>query len=122
MRQCDLVVATGSQANVRAAYAGGTPAFGSARQRHRDRRQRRRQRAAIRGRSTTRPAARRNNLVVIDAVYEALVAALQLRGAARIDAAQGDPAAAVAQGKLSPAAIGQSAATSPSAPVPWPSA
>src|SRR5918993_2626824 len=28
MRQADLVVATGSQSNVRAAYAGGTPAFG----------------------------------------------------------------------------------------------
>ncbi len=28
MRQADLVVATGSQANVRAAYASGTPAFG----------------------------------------------------------------------------------------------
>ena len=28
MRQCDLVVATGSQANVQAAYASGTPAFG----------------------------------------------------------------------------------------------
>ncbi|MFM0079886.1 aldehyde dehydrogenase family protein [Paraburkholderia sediminicola] len=28
MRQCDLVVATGSQANVRMAYASGTPAFG----------------------------------------------------------------------------------------------
>ena len=28
MKQCDLVVATGSQANVRAAYASGTPAFG----------------------------------------------------------------------------------------------
>ena len=28
MRQCDLVVATGSQANVRAAYMSGTPAFG----------------------------------------------------------------------------------------------
>ena len=28
MRLCDLVVATGSQANVRAAYASGTPAFG----------------------------------------------------------------------------------------------
>jgi sulfoacetaldehyde dehydrogenase len=28
MRQCDLVVATGSQANVRAAYASGTPAVG----------------------------------------------------------------------------------------------
>ena len=28
MRQCDLVVATGSQANVRSAYASGTPAFG----------------------------------------------------------------------------------------------
>ncbi|WP_176058333.1 aldehyde dehydrogenase family protein [Paraburkholderia sp. BCC1876] len=28
MRQCDLVVATGSQANVRMAYASGTPSFG----------------------------------------------------------------------------------------------
>jgi sulfoacetaldehyde dehydrogenase len=28
MRQCDLVVATGSQSNVRAAYTCGTPAFG----------------------------------------------------------------------------------------------
>ena len=28
MRRCDLVVATGSQANVRAAYSCGTPAFG----------------------------------------------------------------------------------------------
>ena len=28
MRRCDLVVATGSQANVRAAYRSGTPAFG----------------------------------------------------------------------------------------------
>ncbi|MFM0598256.1 acylating sulfoacetaldehyde dehydrogenase [Paraburkholderia dilworthii] len=28
MQQCDLVVATGSQANVRMAYASGTPAFG----------------------------------------------------------------------------------------------
>jgi sulfoacetaldehyde dehydrogenase len=28
MRQCDLVVVTGSQANVRAAYASGTPTFG----------------------------------------------------------------------------------------------
>ncbi len=28
MRQCDLVVATGSQSNVRAAYASGTPAVG----------------------------------------------------------------------------------------------
>ncbi|HZA95311.1 MAG TPA: aldehyde dehydrogenase family protein, partial [Burkholderiaceae bacterium] len=28
MRQADLVVATGSQSNVRAAYASGTPAFG----------------------------------------------------------------------------------------------
>lgn len=28
MRQCDLVMVTGSQANVRAGYASGTPAFG----------------------------------------------------------------------------------------------
>jgi len=28
MRQADLIVATGSQANIRAAYASGTPAFG----------------------------------------------------------------------------------------------
>lgn len=28
MRMADLVVATGSQANIRAAYSSGTPAFG----------------------------------------------------------------------------------------------
>ena len=53
-----------------------------------------------------------NSLVVVDAVCEALVAALQRRGAARLDAAQKATLQRLLwpQGKLSPAAIGQSAA------------
>jgi sulfoacetaldehyde dehydrogenase len=120
MRQCDLVVATGSQANVRAAYASGTPAFGvgagnvaaivdeSADV----------ERAAdliVRSKTfdNATSCSSENSLVVIDAVYEALVAALQLRGAARIDAAQKATLQRLLwpEGKLSPAAIGQSAAT-----------
>ena len=66
MAAADLVVATGSQANVRAAYRSGTPAFGVgagnvAVDRRRERRCRRRGREdrARRRRSTTRRAARR---------------------------------------------------------------
>jgi sulfoacetaldehyde dehydrogenase len=119
MRQCDLVVATGSQANVRAAYASGTPAFGVgagnvagivdesadvARA------------ADLIVRSKTfdnaTSCSSENSLVVVDAVYNALVEALEARGAVLLDATQ---KATLQQllwpdGKLSPAAIGQSAA------------
>ena len=118
MRQCDLVVATGSQANVRAAYASGTPAFGVGA-------------GNVAGivdeTADVALAAERivqsktfdnatscsseNSLVLVDAVRDAAIAALQARGAVLLNTAQ---KAALQQlmwpdGKLSPAVIGQSA-------------
>jgi sulfoacetaldehyde dehydrogenase len=119
MRQCDLVVATGSQANVRAAYGSGTPAFGVgagnvagivdesadvARA------------ADLIVRSKTfdnaTSCSSENSLVVVDAVYAALVQALEARGAVLLDAPQKETLQQLLwpDGKLSPAAIGQSAA------------
>jgi sulfoacetaldehyde dehydrogenase len=119
MRQCDLVVATGSQANVRAAYASGTPAFGvgagnvagivdeSADV----------ERAAeliVRSKTfdNATSCSSENSLVVVDAVHDRLVAALQQRGVALLDAAQKATLQRLMwpDGKLSPAVIGQSAA------------
>ena len=66
MRQADLVVATGSQTNVAAAYSSGTPALGVGagnvsvdRRRDGRRRRSRRRRSRARRLSTTRRAARR---------------------------------------------------------------
>ncbi len=123
MRQCDLVVATGSQANVRAAYASGTPAFGVGAGNV----------AAIVDetvedladieaaadritRSKTfdnaTSCSSENSLVLLDAVYERVVAALVRRGAALLDAPQVAKLQALMwpDGKLSSAVIGQSAA------------
>ena len=118
MRQCDLVVATGSQANVRAAYASGTPAFGVGA-------------GNVAGiidetadvalaadrvlRSKTfdnaTSCSSENSLVLIDAIRGQALDALRARGAVLLDA--GSKAALQAlmwpDGKLSPAVIGQSA-------------
>ena len=119
MRQCDLIVATGSQANVRAAAASGTPALGVgagnvagiidesadvvvA--------------AALILRSKTfdnaTSCSSENSLVVVDAVRAPLLAALQSLGMVLLSRAQ---KARLAQlmwpdGRLSSAVIGQSAA------------
>lgn len=119
MRQCDLVVATGSQANVRAAYTCGTPAFGVGAGNV----------AAIVDESADLQAAAEqivvsktfdnatscsseNSLVVVEAVREPLLAALRKRGAVMLDAAQKAQLRKLMwpDGKLSPAVIGQSAA------------
>jgi sulfoacetaldehyde dehydrogenase len=118
MRGCDLVVATGSQANVRAAYASGTPAFGV---------------GAGNVASIVDPSAdvqlaaerivrsktfdnatscsSENSLVIVNAVRDALLEALQARGAVLLDAAQKQRLRATMwpDGKLSPAVIGQAA-------------
>ena len=118
MQRCDLVVATGSQANVRAAYASGTPAFGVGA-------------GNVAGivDETADPelAADRivlsktfdnatscsseNSLVVVDAAWDRLLAALEARGAVLLDASRKATLQALMwpQGKLSPAVIGQSA-------------
>lgn len=118
MRLCDLVVATGSQANVRAAYASGTPAFGVGAGNVA---------AVIDETADVALAAERvvrsktfdnatscsseNSLVIVDSVRTAMLAALEARGAVMLDAAQkaGLQALMWPEGKLSAAVIGQSA-------------
>ena len=118
MAACDLVVATGSQANVRAAYASGTPAFGvgagnvagivdetadlalaSAR--------------ILRSKTfdNATSCSSENSLVVLDAVRAPLLAALHAGGAVLLNANQKAQLQALMwpQGKLSSAVIGQSA-------------
>jgi sulfoacetaldehyde dehydrogenase len=119
MRLCDLVVATGSQANVRAAYASGTPAFGvgagnvagivdesadveSAAER------------IVRSKTfdNATSCSSENSLVVVDAVRKTLLKALLDRGAVLLNASQKETLAQLmwSEGRLSPAVIGQSAA------------
>jgi sulfoacetaldehyde dehydrogenase len=119
MRRADLIVATGSQANVRAAYESGTPAFGVGAGNV----------AGIVDESADVEAAAdritlsktfdnatscssENSLVLLDAVHDRVVAALGARGAVLLDAAQKAQLQRLMwpEGKLSPAAIGQSAA------------
>ena len=119
MRQADLVVATGSQANVRAAYASGTPAFGVGAGNV----------AAIIDETADLAAAAEmivrsktfdnatscsseNSVVLIDAIYEPALDALKSHGAVLLPA---DGKARLQQamwrdGKLSARVIGQSAA------------
>jgi len=120
MRLSDLVVATGSQANVRAAYASGTPAFGvgagnvagivdetadvdAAAER------------IVRSKTfdNATSCSSENSLVVVAAVRATLIAALEKHGAILVDAAQKATLASLMwpEGKLSPAVIGHSAAS-----------
>lgn len=119
MRQCDLVVATGSQANVRAAYASGTPAFGVGAGNVAsiiDETADAERAVALVLQSKTfdnaTSCSSENSLVVVAAAREAVLAALARQGAVLLDAAQ---KARLQQlmwpdGHLSPAVIGQSAA------------
>ncbi len=119
MRQCDLVVVTGSGANVRAAYTCGTPAFGVGAgnvagivdetadvEAAADR--------ILRSKTfdNATSCSSENSLVVLDAVRAPLLAALSARGAVLLDADQKARLQALMwpDGKLSPAVIGQSAA------------
>jgi sulfoacetaldehyde dehydrogenase len=119
MRQCDLVVATGSQANVRAAYASGTPAFGVGAGNV----------AAIVDETADLEAAARmivqsktfdnatscsseNSIVLVEAIADAMLAALGRLGCVRV---AGEDRARLEScmwpgGKLSPQVIGQSIA------------
>ncbi len=118
MKRCDLVVATGSQANVRAAYASGTPAFGVgagnvagivdetadvelAAER------------IVRSKTfdNATSCSSENSLVIVDAMRDRLIAALTARGAVLLSAAQKTALGQLMwpDGKLSPAVIGQSA-------------
>jgi sulfoacetaldehyde dehydrogenase len=118
MRQCDLVVATGSQANVRAAYASGTPAFGVGAGNVA---------AIVDETADVEDAAGKivqsktfdnatscsseNSVVLVESIADAMLAALACRGCVPID---GDDRARLEscmwpEGRLSPDVIGQPA-------------
>jgi len=118
MRQSDLVVATGSQANVRAAYTCGTPAFGVGAgnvagiidetadiQLAADR--------VLRSKTfdNATSCSSENSLVLIEAIRDRAIAALCQRGAVLLNTEQKARLQALMwpQGKLSPAVTGQSA-------------
>jgi len=120
MRLCDLVVATGSQANVRAAYASGTPAFGVGAGNVAGIVDETADVDAAAGRivrsktfDNATSCSSENSLVVVGAVRAPLLAALDARGAVMLNAAQKATLARLMwpEGKLSPAVIGQAAAT-----------
>lgn len=119
MRQCDLVVATGSQANVRAAYASGTPAFGVGAGNVAsiiDETADAERAVALLLQSKTfdnaTSCSSENSLVVVAAARPAVLAALARQGAVLLDAAQKGALQQLMwpDGHLSPAVIGQSAA------------
>jgi sulfoacetaldehyde dehydrogenase len=118
MRQADLVVATGSQSNIRAAYTSGTPAFGvgagnvasiidvgadlkdAA--------------AAIMASKTFDNAtscSSENSVVILDGVYADAIAALQAAGGVMLDVAEKSQLQATMwpNGKLSSAVTAQKA-------------
>ncbi|WP_432726596.1 acylating sulfoacetaldehyde dehydrogenase [Variovorax sp. W6] len=118
MRLCDLVVATGSQANVRAAYASGTPAFGVGAgnvagivdetadvEAAADR--------ILRSKTfdNATSCSSENSLVIVDAVRAKMLSALKDRGAVMLADAQKATLQKLMwpEGKLSAAVIGQSA-------------
>jgi sulfoacetaldehyde dehydrogenase len=119
MQLCDLVVATGSQNNVQSAYASGTPAFGvgagnvasivdetadcdAAAEK------------IVRSKTfdNATSCSSENSVVLVDAVYDDMIAALARRGAVLLDDRQKAALQSLMwpDGKLSSRAIGQSAA------------
>jgi len=118
MRQSDLVVATGSQNNVRAAYASGTPTFGvgagnvcSIIDTSADLRE-----AAINiARSKTfdnaTSCSSENSLVILDSVYEQALGALSDAGGMLLDSEEKSRLQALmwSNGKLNPEVTAQSA-------------
>ena len=118
MRQCDLVVATGSQANVRAAYASGTPAFGVGAGNVAGIVDETADLALVADRvrrsktfDNATSCSSENSLVLLDSVYDAAVQALRGQGAVLLDAAQKARLQALMwpDGKLSSAVTGQNA-------------
>ena len=118
MRLCDLVVATGSQANVRAAYASGTPAFGVGAGNVAGIVDETADAALAADRillsktfDNATSCSSENSLVIVDAARAATLAALEDRGAVMLGAEQKAALQALMwpEGKLSAAVIGKSA-------------
>jgi sulfoacetaldehyde dehydrogenase len=120
MRQCDLVVATGSQANVRAAYASGTPAFGvgagnvaSIIDETADLEDAARKVVASKVFDNATSCSSENSLVLVEAIADRMLAALAKQGCVEVkgqDRARLE-SAMWPDGKLSAGVIGQSVAT-----------
>ncbi|MCM2328099.1 MAG: aldehyde dehydrogenase family protein [Lysobacter sp.] len=120
MRQCDLVVATGSQANVRAAYASGTPAFGvgagnvaSIVDETADLEAAAAKIVASKTFDHATSCSSENSLVLVESVADAMLAALGRLGCVYVDGAGRERLrqAMWPDGRLSPAVIGQPAGT-----------
>ena len=119
MRQADLVVATGSQTNVRAAYSSGTPAIGVGAgnvvaivDETADVGDAAKKIAASKTFDHATSCSSENSVVVIEDVYAPTIAALVAEGGVMLDAAEsGELSAAMfEQGRLSHRFTAQSAA------------
>jgi sulfoacetaldehyde dehydrogenase len=119
MRQCDLVVATGSQANVRAAHTSGTPAFGvgagnvaSIVDETADLDDAAEKIVQSKTFDNATSCSSENSVVLVEAIADAMLAALARRGCVAVSAEDRARLQACMwpEGKLSPAVIGQSAA------------
>jgi len=118
MRQCDLVVATGSQANVRAAYGSGTPAFGvgagnvaSIVDETADVDDAAAKIVQSKTFDNATSCSSENSLVLVEAVADRMLAALARLGCVRVAGADRQRLESLMwpDGKLSSAVIGQSA-------------
>ena len=120
MQQADLVVATGSQANVRMAYTSGTPAFGvgagnvasivDASANLADAADKIKRSKTF---DNATSCSSENSVVILDAVYDAMLAALDACGGVLLDADEKArlQAAMWPDGKLSGHITGKNAAT-----------
>ncbi|MBV9566556.1 MAG: hypothetical protein JO172_00320 [Hyphomicrobiales bacterium] len=120
MRQADLVVATGSQANIRAAYGSGTPAFGvgagnvaSIVDRSADLDGAACQIAKSKTFDNATSCSSENSLVLHAEIHDAMLAALSRNGGVLLDAGERERlrAALFPEGKLSPGLIAKDAPT-----------
>jgi sulfoacetaldehyde dehydrogenase len=119
MKQADLVVATGSQANVRAAYESGTPAFGvgagnvaSIVDADADIARAATLIAKSKMFDNATSCSSENSVIIVDAVYDAMMAALEREGGALLTADEKSrlQSRMWPEGKLAPTLMAQSAA------------
>ncbi len=118
MRRCDLVAATGSQANIRAAYSSGTPAIGvgmgnvvSIVDKSADLADAARKIALSKTFDNATSCSSENSVVVVGAIYREMIGELEKQGGELLDAEEKAKLQAVMfpGGKLSPVTTAQSA-------------
>ncbi len=118
MRQCDLVAATGSRANIRAAYSSGTPAIGvgagnavSIVDPSADLADAAAKIARSKTFDNATSCSSENAVVILAPAYDAMLAELAKQGGVMLDAAEKQKLARLMfpDGKLGPAATAQSA-------------